>query len=381
MRCYRKRYTDYPFYISPTSIVICGQRVSRKKPTALLVFLVMVTTTMVCWHIGNERILEEIGVSTYTPPPLHTECDFAVAMGSGLESTRGLYASINSIMSNFKNDEKSLCFFVFSTKKDFELRESGLKCAFDSLPKNVRIFNREIRRDEWDEKAIFTPQEASQADVGLTSIASLMEYTFARYYLKPEHVDGMRRVIWIDSDTIIQDDIAKIYDWNLHGKVVGGVNYWQPLKDYLCTNPRLGRISMKTSEGRRNPFQVKKHLNSGLLVMDLYEMQKQHIISDWNKLLQLHLDDCLWKESDKAFNLVIKGKYEELPREWNVGYLGTQEFQRYTSSCEKAKILHWNGVGKPYASEGRGESLCVNQFDAYDIISLEDKAQCLPGNQ
>ena len=87
---------------------------------------------------------------------------------------------------------------------------------------------------------------------------------------------------------------------------------------------------------------------------------------------------CLWTQSDKAFNLAINGQYKELPIEWNVGYLGAQEFHRYSGACHSAKMLHWNGSGKPY-NAGRSMSLCVDQFDIYDVISQQEKAQCLQG--
>lgn len=385
--CYRRSSIYSSFYISPTSVVICGRRISRRKPSVILALIVTFLLCVVCWQISDDRLLREItGGPAYLPPPISTDCDIAVAMGSDMSSTRGMFASINSIITNYKNDEKSLCFFVFSTKEDFAERERGLKCAFGSgdagsLPKNVRIFNREIQRGQWEgednESVIFTPEEAAEGVVGG---GQRMEYTYARYYLKPEHVDGVQRVIWIDSDTIVQGNIEEIYNWDLHGQVVAGTNYWQPLKDYLCTNPRLGRIKMRTPDGKRSPLEVKQNLNNGLLVMDLYEMQRQRIIEKWNKLLKLHMEDCLWTHSDKAFNLVIRGRYAQLPQEWNIGYLGTQELHRYVGACQKAKMLHWNGIGKPYTIEGRSAALCVDHFDAYDVIALQNKGQCLSGS-
>lgn len=326
--------------------------------------------------MSDERFLKEItGGNTYNPPPLTTDCDISVVMGSDLSSTRGLFASINSIISNYDNNEESLCFFVFSNEQDFEIREGSLRCAFNNLPNNVRIFNRKIHRDRWEEHIIYSPEESVQVDGGSTN----MEYTFARYYLKPEDVDGVQKVIWIDSDTIFRGSVEEIYNWDLKGKIVAGVHYWQPLRDFLCPNPRLRSIKMKTLEGTKNPFEVNRHLNTGLLVIDLVQMQRQRIIEKWSDLLKLHVIDCLWTQPDKAFNLVLKGDYELLPKEWNVGYLGLQEFQRYINACNDAKMLHWNGIGKPYSNEGRGKSLCVDQFDLYDVVSLFDKGQCLEG--
>ena len=66
---------------------------------------------------------------------------------------------------------------------------------------------------------------------------------------------------------------------------------------------------------------------------------------------------------------------------WNVGYLGTQEYHRYNGACQKAKMLHWNGLEKPYTNEGRGVSFCVDQFDEYDVVSLQNKVECMTRNK
>jgi len=172
--------------------------------------------------------------------------------------------------------------------------------------------------------------------------------------------------------------VNELYDWDLKGKVVAAASYWEPLKNYLCTNPRLKKIKMKTPDGKLTPFEVKKHVNNGLLVLDLYQMQRQRILQKWHNLVASHELECLWvKGGDQGFHLALNGQYEELPNAWNVGYLGKQEFHRYNDACQNAKMLHWNGVGKPY-NEHRSISLCVDQFEIFDIISLQNKGNCLP---
>ena len=336
----------------------------------------MFSASAVFYQITHEERLLKASFST-TSANFHTDCDIAIAMGSDIPSTRGLYASINSIIANYQGGDRKLCFYVFATKEDFPMREKGLDCVFGDggLPANVEIIKKQINRDTWY-PMIYSKDEEELADTRNKGSNAYMEYMYARYYLRPEDVDGMQRVIWIDSDSIVLGDVQELYDWDMHGNAVAAVNYWEPLKNYLCTNPRLDRIKMKTSGGRISPFAVNKHLSSGLLIIDLYQMQLQGILRKWHDLTRSHELDCLWTQSDKAFNLALNGQYEELPNVWNVGYLGTQDQLRHNDACQTANMLHWNGMGKPY-NEGRGMSLCVDQFDLFDVVSLENKGKCL----
>lgn len=322
------------------------------------------------------RLLEESWLNTAADS--ETDCDIAIAMGSDIPSTRGLYASINSIVANYKNHERKLCLFIFATEKDSDARKKGIDCAFGTpgtgnslFPANVRIVHKQIRRETW-KHAIYSQEELQQ-----DPSANTLEYIYVRYNLQRSDVEGMQRIIWIDSDTIVRGNVEELYDWDLQGRAVAGAKYWEPLKNYLCTNPRLERIKMRTRFGRKiSPFQVNNHLNTGLLVMDLYQMHRQRILDKWHDLVVSHELDCLWTpgSGDKAFDLALNGQYTELPNIWNVGYLGSQEFHRYNGACDNAKMLHWNGSGKPY-NEGRGMSLCVDQFDMYDVVSLENKGE------
>jgi len=395
--CYNGRRIE-----TPSSLLYSyhhNARFNRKRSLLTLAVISIISTCGIFYQLKQEdRLLEERWNMDIAKANYSTDCEIAVAMASDLQSTRGLFASINSIVTNYQ-DERKLCFFVFSSLEDAEVRKQGMDCVFQSsststtsststsstssiqevqqrdpsiLPSNVQIIHKQIRRDTW-EPVIYSQSEAEHEHEHKWAL----EYLYIRYMLKPPDLEGMQRVIWIDSDTIVRGNIAELFDWDLQGRPVAGAKYWEPLKNYLCTNPRLDRIKMKTRFGRTSPFRVNDHLNTGLLVMDLYQMHRQRILDKWHTLLLSHELDCLWTESDKAFDLALNGHYAELPNVWNVGYLGTQEHHRYNGACQKAKMLHWNGMGKPYTNEGRGISLCVDQFDEYDIVSRQNKGQCM----
>ena len=375
----------------------CREGHGKKNPVLKRKMMILASLSIMCILgvsyqmklLQEERLLEERWNSATAK--FSTDCDVAIAMASDIRSTRGMYASINSIVTNYKDAERKLCFFIFSTERDMNARRQGMDCVFSTplsmdgsesgsdnittktvLPPNVQIIHKQIRRDTW-QPIIYSKAELEQEPNNL-------EYMYIRYNLKPADVEGMQRVIWIDSDTIVRGDVQELYDWDLQGRAVAGAKYWEPLKEYLCTNPRLDGIKMKQHFGRKTtPFRVENHLNTGLLVLDLYQIHRQRILDKWHDLVVSHELDCLWTpgSGDKAFDLALNGHYTELPNVWNVGYLGSQEYHRYNCSCNNAKMLHWNGIGKPY-NEGRGISLCVDQFDIYDIVSLQNKGECMP---
>ena len=340
----------------------------------LVVFVIFSILGLYYQFTQEERLLKESW--TKQTAAYNSDCYVTVAMGSDLASSRGLFASINSIISNYSGGEdEKLCIYVFSTKADLQTREQGINCVFGGkLSSNVHIHHRTIDQSQWNPQ-IFTEQDELMHE-------DAREYLYMRYYLKPSDVDGTQRVIWIDSDTIVRGDVKTLYEWELKGKPIAAANYWEPLKNYLCTNPRLNRIKMKTPYGKTSPFNVKNNLNTGLMVIDLYQMQKRRILDKFHNLVISHEFDCLWNDEagrEKGFDLALEGEYIELPSVWNVGHLGQGELLRVSlndDACQQAKMLHFNGMNKPY-SVGRSSSLCVHFFDEYDIIATDQKSHCL----
>jgi len=309
-------------------------------------------------------------------------CTYGIALGSDMSSMKGLSALIHSILSNYKpiNTQDKLCFFVFSTKNDRTEREQSITCAFRDFEmdsKSVEIIHKVIDKNEWVPK-IYSIYDENQSG---------MEYKWFRYYLSPKDVDGLTRIVYLDSDTIVLGNISELFAWNLNDHIVAGVLYWEPLKLLLCNNHRLSGITMKTDEiglfgfGKTTtPFEANNHLNTGVLIIDLDKMSKERVLEKWSKLLELHEgEECLWLQDSAGyadFSLAINGDYEVLPEEWNVGYLGIQEKFRTSSGCDHAKLLHWNGSAKPYTDEGRGRSLCTDYWDNYDLITKQSKLRC-----
>lgn len=297
------------------------------------------------------------------------KCEIAVAVGANLKNDRGLFALINSVITNYKNDSRVLCVFTFSEEPDFDPFVKNLECTFDTVPQNVRIIPQKITKESWNPRIFSKTHERHRPELD-------SDYNWFRYYLTPENVEGLSKVVWLDSDTIVTTNIAELYDWNLNGQVVAAGSYHEPLRVHLCGgNPELKKINMSYHGKSMTPLELPKHMNAGVLVMDLIEMKKQGILEEWHRLVKLHEQKCLWNLANQPpFTLAIQGKYEELPGEWNVGYLGcSPAYQEpHGFSCDEGKILHWNGEMKPWSSE---DAACKDIFRKYDILS-KSKSQC-----
>ncbi len=375
----------------------------RKKNVFFLVVLSIFSSLPIIQflntHVDRSLTLEESKISS---PLNQYGCRYGVAIGADLRNTRGLLALVNSILTNYHpleplpppdntsgeyddakyEENKNLCIFIFTTPEELNDRRESVECAFNSSHdlENIKFVYQTIQKQTWEPK-IYSDRELDQ--VG-------MEYKWFRYYLTPQDVDGLNRILYFDSDMIVKGNIAELLEWDMKGRVVAAANYGEPLRNHLCQNHKLSDIAMKTDETGLffwrtktvSPYQIPNHLNSGLLLLDLQKMSQQKILKKWEKLLHMHeLEECLWDENysgEADFTLAINGDHEKLPEEWNIGNLGNPVKYRLIGGCERAKAMHWNGDAKPYTNVGRASALCSDYWNIYGVIpALQQSDQCL----
>lgn len=323
---------------------------------------------------------------------LEQECEISVALGTSIDdgSTRALLANIYSIVQNYQ-DRRNLCIFVFSMHQDLAERKASLNCAFDNdkLPNNIRIINKSIQSDTWTPH-IYTSMSKDSDPSAIARDDLDTEYNWFRFYLRPQDVGGNNKVIWLDTDIICQASIAELYDFDLKGHVVAAVVYHEPLHDHLCQENVDKVNKIRVTDKHVSPLDLTWHINAGVMLLDLQEITNQKVLEKWNQLLAIHNESCLWKVAGQAdFTLAIRGEFERLPKEWNVGYLGSMPWAQQffgnkwvervlNQECLNAKILHWNGDKKPWDTGVKGkQAICSSFWQTYDMVSLQDKTRCL----
>lgn len=129
----------------------------------------------------------------------------------------------------------------------------------------------------------------------------------------PELFQNESRVLWLDVDTIVLDDIGEIFDRDLAGNCVAMVE--EPVRS-------------------KYPF---TYYNAGVMLMDLERLRADFTWRKWIKLV--NLEPFTAKDQD-VINLICQGEILTLGPEWNsAGHI--------TQNAEDPYIRHYAGSLRP----------------------------------
>ena len=143
------------------------------------------------------------------------------------------------------------------------------------------------------------------------------------------------KVIYIDSDTVVNDDIAKLYNIDLGNNLFGActdssiqfvpkmVKY---IKDVLALDP-------------------KKYINSGLLVMNAKQFRDKLFIDHFMELLEKYHFDCIAPDQD-YLNEMGEGSILHLNPRWDAMP------NENTEPIENPGLIHYNLFFKPWHFTG-----------------------------
>lgn len=155
-------------------------------------------------------------------------------------------------------------------------------------------------------------------------------YSNATYYriLIPSLYPEYKKALYLDSDIVILDDIAKLYNVNINNYLIGAVSeHW--FRDY-----REFKGYGKKVIGLSN---YKKYINAGIMLMNLQNLRD---IQFEDKFLHL-LETVKYRfaQDQDYFNRICKGSIKYLNEYWNAsGYL-------YKKT--NPKIIHYT-IFKPW---------------------------------
>ena len=137
------------------------------------------------------------------------------------------------------------------------------------------------------------------------------------------------KAVYIDSDTILLDDIGKMFDIDLGDKAIAA------RIDPKVTNVPEFKGYVENALG----IPASEYVNSGVLVMDLKKLRKLHYITRMTDLMK-DFDVSLVAPDQDYLNLILRGKIMPLEDNWNL---------EPTKDLPKgAKLLHFNLFNKPW---------------------------------
>lgn len=276
-----------------------------------------------------------------------------VAMTLDSEYLRGSVAAINSILRHASCPENIFFHFVASSSSVQLMRI--VRSAFPSLNFKVYPF------DEGRVKALISSSVRKALDNPLN---------YARSYLAEIIEQSVDRVVYLDSDVIVVDDIQKLWSVPLtDSRIIAAPEYCHVDIGKYFTG------EFWSDSGLSGDFQGRKpcYFNTGVMVIELGKWRKGDYTRKIEKWMEIQRENRIYHlGSLPPFLLVFGGEVEAIDHRWNQHGLGGDNV---VNSCRKlhpgpVSLLHWSGKGKPWVRLDEGRPCSVDHlWKPYDLYT------------
>ncbi|XP_010913423.1 probable galacturonosyltransferase-like 9 [Elaeis guineensis] len=287
-----------------------------------------------------------------------TTCDSShvhIAMTLDSHYLRGSVAAVFSILKHASCPESLFFHFVASAGPSSSDLHRTVRSVFPSLRFKIYPFREKLVR-------------------GLIS-ASVREalenpLNYARNYLADLLEPCVERVIYLDSDVIVVDDIRRLWDTRLpEPAAIAAPEYCRAnFSRYFTEEFWESWDGQRVFYGRRRP---PCYFNTGVMVMDLARWRAgeyRQKIEHWMKVQRMRRIYDLG--SLPPFLLVFAGEVEGVDHRWNQHGLGGDNL---SGNCRPlhpgpVSLMHWSGKGKPWARLDAGKPCPLDHLWApYDL--------------
>ncbi|PIN24931.1 Polygalacturonate 4-alpha-galacturonosyltransferase [Handroanthus impetiginosus] len=286
-----------------------------------------------------------------------------VAMTLDSEYLRGSMSAVHSVLRHSSCPEQIFFHFIAAEFDPVSPRDLTrlVRSIFPSLNFKVYIF-----------------REDTVINLISSSIRAALEnpLNYARNYLGDIIDPCVKRVIYLDSDLILVDDIKKLWEVKMSpGRIIGApeychANFTKYFTDNFWTDPDLSRVF-----GSRNPC----YFNTGVMVMDLEKWREGQFRNKIENWMELQRKKRIYElGSLPPFLLVFGGNVEPIDHRWNQHGLGGDNV---AGSCRAlhpgpVSLLHWSGKGKPWVRLDEKKPCPLDHlWKPYDLYKWNVKVQ------
>ncbi|KAG6656433.1 probable galacturonosyltransferase-like 10 [Carya illinoinensis] len=278
-----------------------------------------------------------------------------IAMAIDFQYLRGSVAAVHSILKHTSCPENIFFHFIASDSSLVNIAELTriVRTTFPSVSYKVYIFKES------------TVQSRISSSIRQALDSPL---NYARSYLADIIEPCVERVIYLDSDVIVVDDIQKLWGIPLTGsRTIGApeycrANFTRYFSDEFWSDPDLAKVV----EGKTPCY-----FNTGVMVMDLVRWREGDYTRKIEKWMEIQKERRIYElGSLPPFLLVFGGDIEAIDHRWNQHGLGGDNV---VSNCRSlhpgpVSLLHWSGKGKPWARlDGRTPCPVDYLWAPYDL--------------
>lgn len=259
-----------------------------------------------------------------------------VAMTLDAAYIRGSMAAILSILQHSSCPQNIIFHFVTSATANASLLRAILSSSFPYLKFEIYPF-------------------ADTAVAGLisTSIRSALDcpLNYARSYLANLLPVCVRKVVYLDSDLVLVDDIAKLAATPLGDddkKVLAAPEYCNANFTSYFTPTFWSNPSLSLTFANRKAC----YFNTGVMVIDLDRWRAGDYTTKIEEWMELQKRMRIYElGSLPPFLLVFAGNIAPVDHRWNQHGLGGDNFRGLCRDLHPGPVslLHWSGKGKPWA--------------------------------
>ena len=169
----------------------------------------------------------------------------------------------------------------------------------------------------------------------------------------PEILPEYDKILYLDGDMVILDDVANLYAEDISNYYIGAVTD-------ICG---LGNINGFDEKMRQYYLDLgfedcHKHINAGVMLMNTKKIREEYS-SDY--LIEFAQQGNFIFEDQDLFNIVCNGKIKYLSYKWNcaadpadsyrgwvVSFAPKKEYENFLKAQEDPSILHYAGNEKPW---------------------------------
>ncbi|MQL89351.1 hypothetical protein Taro_021918 [Colocasia esculenta] len=252
-----------------------------------------------------------------------------IAITLDSEYLRGSIAAVHSVLQHALCPESAFFHFLVSEKG----MEAVVRGSFPRLRFKVYFFD---------------PERVQGLISASVRQALEQPLNYARNYLADILEPCVRRVIYLDSDLVVVDDVAKLWRTGLGSRAVGAPEYCHANFTKYFTDRFWSDPALSGTFAERRPC----YFNTGVMVMDLARWRRAGYTRQIERWMEVQRREGRIYElgSLPPFLLVFAGLVAPIDHRWNQHGLGGDNVR---GSCRDlhpgpVSLLHWSGSGKPW---------------------------------